>query len=153
MGYQLAINKKIDYLKLHEFQMEIGKLGEAYVYDVERKKLNGTKYLELVDNTPSKDGANGFDILSYDLQGNKLYIEVKTEAGLKDNNFYISQNEINTGKGLIKQGKKYLIYRVHNVLANDKKDIKIEIIQDIFDDENYKFDTCLWKVSKNKTMF
>ncbi|HDK7157783.1 TPA: DUF3883 domain-containing protein [Clostridium botulinum] len=146
------INKNVDYLELHKFQMEIGKLGEAYVYDYERKKLEGKKYLELVDNTPSKDGANGFDILSYDLQGNELYIEVKTEAGLEDNTFYISQNEIDTGKALIKQQKKYLIYRVHNVLAKDKKDIKIEIIQDIFNDENYKFDTCLWKVSKDKIM-
>lgn len=144
------LNKNIDYLKLHEFQMEIGKLGEAYVYDAERNKLDGTKYVELVDNTPAKDGANGFDILSYNLQGDKLYIEVKTEAGLKDNDFYISQNEINTGKYLIEQEKKYLIYRVHNVLAKDKKDIKIEIIQNIFNDENYKFESCIWKVSKDK---
>ncbi|RQN11086.1 DUF3883 domain-containing protein [Clostridium butyricum] len=143
-------DKKVDYLKLHELQIEIGKLGEAYVYDIERKKLDGTKYLELVDNTPSKDGSNGFDILSYDLQGNELYIEVKTEAGTKDNNFYISQNEINTGKSLIEHGKNYLIYRVHDVLAKDKNDIKVEIIKNIFNNENYEFESCLWKVSKNK---
>lgn len=84
------------------------------------------------------------------MQGNELYIEVKTEAGTKDNNFYISQNEINTGKSLIEQGKNYLIYRVHNVLAKDKKDIKVEIIKNIFNNENYEFESCLWKVSKNK---
>lgn len=141
-------NKKIDYLKLHEFQIEIGKLGEAYVYDFEREKLKKTKYLELVDNTPAKDGSNGFDILSYDLEGNKLYIEVKTEAGLNDNDFYMSENEINTGKKLIKDGEKYIIYRVHNVLAENKKDIKIEIVEDVFNNSDYNFKECLWKVSK-----
>lgn len=142
------LSKDIDYLKLHEFQMEIGKLGEAYIYDIERKKLSGTKYLELVDNTPAKDGSNGFDILSYDEDGTELYIEVKTEAGLKNNDFYLSQNEIDTGKSLVEQGKKYLIYRVHNILAKDKESIVVEIIHDIFDNDGYNFDSCLWKVSK-----
>lgn len=141
-------NKKIDYLKLHEFQIEMGKLGEAYVYDFEREKLKKTKYLELVDNTPAKDGSNGFDILSYDLEGNKLYIEVKTEAGLNDNDFYMSENEINTGKELIRNGEKYIVYRVHNVLAENKKDIKIEIVEDIFNNSEYNFKECLWKVSR-----
>jgi len=51
------LSKEIDYLKLHEYQIHIGKLGEAFVYDFERKRLLdlGSKYYEDVDNTPSKD--------------------------------------------------------------------------------------------------
>lgn len=139
------LNKEIDYLKLHQYQIEIGKLGEAFVTDYEKDKLRGTKYEELVDNTVALDNRNGYDILSYEKNGEEIYIEVKTEAQC-NNDFFMSQNEITTGKKLIEDGKKYLVYRVSNILAESKDEIKLEIIDDIFNNPKYHFEVNNWRI-------
>jgi len=141
------LSPEFDYLKLHKFQMEIGKLGEAYVYDLERKNLAGTKYQDMVDNTPAKNPSNGYDILSYDRNGNELYIEVKTEAS-NENDFYITANELCTARQLQSEGKKYLIYRVHNILAKDKNDITVDVIDNIINNKEYKLMPHIFKVIK-----
>ncbi|MGC7871542.1 DUF3883 domain-containing protein [Desulfosporosinus sp. SYSU MS00001] len=145
------LNKKVDYLNLHKFLMEIGNLGEAFVYDLEKRKLAGTKYEEYVSNLPARDHTNGYDIFSYDLDGTELYIEVKTETK-EDSAFYLSDNELKTAQRLKSERKKYLIYRVHNILAENKSDITYEIIQDITNNNDYKFDVCTWKVSRNSKL-
>lgn len=130
------LNINIDYLKLHEFQIQIGKLGEAFVYDQEKLKLLSTKYEDMIDNTFSLNPENGFDIFSYERNGIELYIEVKTSVGT-DNEFYISDHELKIAKELLSQNKRYVIYRVTNILAKDKNDIKIDKVYDIFDSEKY----------------
>lgn len=144
--------KEIDYLKLHEYQMHIGKLGEAYVYDFERKRLLdiGSEYYDDVDNIPSKDHNCGYDILSYDEDGTEIFIEVKTEAFDKGNDFFMTANELKKAKELISKGKKYYIYRVQNVLKN-QEDIKLEIIKNILSSSQYKIEPYVYKVSKLNT--
>lgn len=137
-------------MNLHKFLMEIGNLGEAFVYDLEKRKLVGTKYEESVSNLPARDHTNGYDILSYDLDGTELYIEVKTEIN-SDNDFYLSDNELKTAQRLKSERKKYLVYRVHNILAENKNDIIYDIIEDITDNSGYKFEVCSWKVSRRNT--
>ncbi|SDJ44473.1 DUF3883 domain-containing protein [Paenibacillus naphthalenovorans] len=141
--------KEVDYLELHKFQMEIGKLGEAYVYEMELKKLEGTIYEELVDNKKALDPQNGYDILSYDSEGNKLHIEVKTTVK-NDTEFFITSTELNTAKQMKAIGEKYLIYRVSNILAKNKKDIRCEVISDIFDNDDFLLEESLWKVKNVK---
>lgn len=142
--------KEIDYLKLHEYQMHIGKLGEAYVYDYERKRLLdlGSKYYDDVDNTPSKDHNCGYDILSYDEDGSEIYIEVKSEAYDKNNDFFITSNELEKARQLISKGKKYYIYRVHNVVKN-KDDIKLDIIKNLLDSNQYNIEQYVFKISRS----
>lgn len=141
------LNQDIDYANLHKFLIEIGNLGEAFVYDREKMKLAGTKYEEYVSNLPARDHKNGYDILSYDLDGTELYIEVKTETEV-GNDFYMSDNEFKTAQRLKSEQKKYLIYRVHNILADDKNEITYEVIENITDNSDYNFHVCSWKVSK-----
>jgi hypothetical protein len=142
------IIKEKDYIEIHKFMIQIGKAGEAFVYDYEREYLKDTIYCDLVDNTKALNPTNGYDILSYDKKGKKLYIEVKTSVN-EDNDFIISDYELETCKKFNKDGKRYLIYRVSNILAKNKSDIKLEIIEDILNSEKYQLETVNWRVMRN----
>lgn len=138
--------KPIDFLRLNQFKDYIGKLGEAYVYKKEKEKLKDTEYV--VDDTPSAYPDMGYDIKSYTPTGEELYIEVKTEASFKDNDFYLSDYEKKIGECLIRQGKKYYIYRVHNILSKNEADVKVDIIEDVFTNADYIFSINSWRVAK-----
>lgn len=47
---------------------------ESIHLDIERKKLEKTPYFDSVDNSLSKDPKNGYDILSCDENGHRIYI-------------------------------------------------------------------------------
>lgn len=142
------IPKKVDYLKLHEFQIMIGNLGEAYVFDKERKKLINTPYFSHVE-IKSESGENGYDILSFCENGEPIFIEVKTTIG-KEQDFYITDYEIKKAKQFASEGKKYFIYRVSNILASNREEIYFEIItlNELFDDKKYSLSPYNWKVRK-----
>jgi len=142
-------NKTINFTQLHEFFCYIGKLGEAYVYKHEKKELENTKYADLVDDTPSAYPYMGYDIKSYTKNGEELYIEVKSEAKSKDNDFFLSDAEKRFGEKVLKEGKKYVVYRVHNILSKNENEIWIEKIDNIFDNSRYNFKVNNWKVSKD----
>lgn len=144
------LNKEVDYLNLHKFLMEIGNLGEAFVFDLEKRKLFKTKYEDGVSNLPARTPSYGYDILSYDLNGTELYIEVKTETK-ENNDFYMSDYELKMAQKMKSEQKKYLVYRVHNILAENKNDIIYDIIEDITENIHYKFNVYTWKVSKQST--
>lgn len=143
------ISNNIDFEKINKLKKQIGDLGEAFVYEFEKNKLKHTEYYELVDNTPSKNPSLGYDILSYNLDGDEIYIEVKTEISDKENDFYISDNELSVAKEKVAKGKKYLIYRVHNIFK-EKKDIYYDIIStsDIFNNSKYCMIPHSWKIIK-----
>jgi len=58
----------------------------------------------------AKDG-EGYDILSFDENGNEICIEVKTTKGNEKTPFYLSQNE---KLFFEKNFNKYMIYRLYN---------------------------------------
>jgi len=118
------------------------------VYEYEKNNLKDTKYYNLVDNSPAKDPNLGYDILSYSKDGHKKYIEVKTEALNKENDFFISSNELSIAKKVINDGYEYYIYRVHNILRN-RKEIFLDIIllSDILDSPSFIIEPCTYRVS------
>ena len=59
----------------------------------------------------------GYDIQSFDKDGNKIFIEVKSTKTKKKSYFEISENEINAAK---RHGKNYHIYHVTDALINPK---------------------------------
>lgn len=85
-------------------QSERGKLAEQFVLEQEIKKLEETKYTPIRKSI--EDVGLGYDIESYKLNGEKIYIEVKS---LKQNSFFWSENEINASK---KHKGKYFIFCV-----------------------------------------
>ncbi|MBO8172465.1 MAG: DUF3883 domain-containing protein [Bacillaceae bacterium] len=143
--YKKKLNKvNIDYLELHKYQIEIGKLGELYVYEKECEKLKGTQYLYKIDEKKALDPSNGYDILSYTRDGKPLYIEVKATVGSEDE-FYLTENEIKTAEELKKSGKTYLIYFIKKIMSDNPELI---IIDDIFFNTDYKMYPAKWKVTR-----
>lgn len=141
---QKLINKPVDYLRLHEIQIEIGKLGEAYVYEHEVRRLAKTKYLSMIDEKKALDPSNGYDILSYTLEGIPIHIEVKATSGNEDV-FFLSNHEYKTARAMRNNNLNYLVYFVKGILSQEPE---IEVIHDITENDGYYKEECNWKVHK-----
>lgn len=135
---------KTDYLKKQKRQIEIGDLGEAFVLDMEYQKLKGTQYAYYIEDK-SDYPEFGYDILSYDLDGRELYIEVKTSEFLNVS-FFMTNYEIEMGRKLIEEGKKYIIYRLENILADNKNDVIVTPIDNIFGNKGFVFEPHSWEI-------
>src|SRR5690606_18839882 len=89
--------------------------GELWVLEREKQKLNQANKSNLADKiqhvAKSKGDGLGYDILSYDQYGNKIFIEVKTTKRYMNTTFYITRNELE--KSIIEQ-ENYRLYRVYN---------------------------------------
>ena len=71
----------------------LGDAGEELVIEFEKEKLKSAKLFEKAELvTKVKDGC-GYDVLSFDANGNEIHIEVKTTTGNEDEPFYFSINE------------------------------------------------------------
>lgn len=105
----------------------IGDLGEIWVYEQEILKLNSngfTKLASQVKHVSNDEGdGTGYDIESFDLDGNKIFIEVKTTKNQFSSPFFISRTELERSK--VEQSNYYL-YRVFNYdEATNKADCTI----------------------------
>ncbi|MYL44391.1 DUF3883 domain-containing protein [Virgibacillus halodenitrificans] len=140
-------NNPIDFLKLHELQMKIGNLGEAFVYEHECERLKDTGYVDRIDVTKALDPNNGYDIFSYTKEGKPLHIEVKATTG-KEDTFYLSKNEYEVAEDMKNQGLIYVVYFVKEIMSN--KPLLTEI-WDITNNKGYEFIEKNWKVSKVKS--
>jgi hypothetical protein len=93
----------------------LGDLGELWVMKHEIEKLKEANKHNLIDKVKhtSKDEGDGtgFDIQSFDKEGNKIFIEVKTTKGKKNSTFFITRNELEKSK--IEKANYYL-YRLYN---------------------------------------
>jgi hypothetical protein len=92
----------------------IGDLGEIWILKHEKDfliKQGKMKLAEKVSHSAKNKGDGlGYDILSYDLNGEKKYIEVKTTKGRKNTTFFISRNELERSKI---EKENYYLYRVY----------------------------------------
>ncbi|MEA3318922.1 MAG: DUF3883 domain-containing protein [Bacillota bacterium] len=138
------ISTPIDFLMLHEIQIKIGELGEAFVYEFERNYLEGTKYFHKVDETKAANPKNGYDILSFTRQGKPLHIEVKATAG-KEETFFISSHELEIAKSMKKKGLIYVVYFVKEILTDKPKLTKIYNLETNCD---YLLTEANWKVER-----
>lgn len=107
----------IDYAQLEALRKKIGDIGERYVFEREKARLQkaNSKYADSVDATPAKDPQNGYDILSYTEDGVPIYIEVKSTLGDLYTPFYITANEKETAEHIRKEGGIYQVHRVYNI--------------------------------------
>ena len=112
-GNQHRYSKKSD---------KVGKLGEEVVFDFERKKLidGGKTELAAKVNWHREDATNrtpGWDITSYDLEGNEIFIEVKASEGQKISDVELTINEwIQASKHI--ESDKYVVYLVSDVFSS-----------------------------------
>lgn len=129
--------KKISQKEFHK-QLEAkklrGELSEKFVLEIEKKKLEGSEKEPVqvsIDNV-----ALGYDVLSYDSNGNEIYIEVKTL--MNNNSFFWTNNEINTAQKL---EQSYYIYCVQFKGSEPEKIKKIidNPYRNVFIKKKYEF--------------
>ena len=93
----------------------IGDLGELWVINEEKQKLlkaNKLKLAKKVKHVAKNRGDGlGYDILSFNISGNEIYIEVKTTKGNVNSTFFITRNELERSK---KERENFYLYRVFN---------------------------------------
>lgn len=118
-----------DYIELQKFLIKIGELGEKFVYEKECSRLGDkdSSYADMVDATPASDPKNGFDIISYTENGEKIYIEVKTTTDHENSPFYMSDHERAVAENLLSSGANYQIHRIYDIMNEDDSKIGYEI--------------------------
>ena len=110
----------------HKESKKTGQAGEDHVFkwEVEYLKKNGRDDLSERVVKQSEDHTNypGYDIKSFDLNGDEIFIEVKSTS-LKTKNFFeITHNEwIKGSNSAKKMGKNYFIY----IVVDARKHAKI----------------------------
>lgn len=114
-----------EFLELKRRMEENGRLGEEFVLNHERRALRNAGKVRLAANVrwvSQESVCEGFDILSFEANGDEKWIEVKSTSGSL-RTFEISDHEWRT---CCSAGAKYYIYRVTNV----RNKPKIESIRD-----------------------
>ncbi len=136
-------SKPKDYIKIEKIKIENGDKGQELVYNYEKNKLNNFPELQKkIEKTYLINENAGYDIKSYNEQGNEILIEVKStkSKSLTKMRFNISAKEDET----LKNNKNTFIYYIfdfenpklriisHNkYLTMDKKITSYEINQKI----------------------
>jgi hypothetical protein len=106
---------KVDFIRRDAENRLLGRLGEEYVLELERRRLHDAKRPDLssqVEWTSSirGDGA-GYDIASFNEDGSRRYIEVKTTTLGKAFPFYVSANEVRCSEILKDVFHLYRVFR------------------------------------------
>ena len=108
----------------------IGKIGEEIIFKYEKEKLIKEGRKDLSDKViwcrdDKKNRTPGYDILSYDKNGNEKFIEVKSSTGKTISSVNLTPHEWEVAQECEKK-KDYFIYLVSEVLTKHK----IEILRD-----------------------
>jgi hypothetical protein len=124
---QNHFSKLIDFELENKINKLLGNRGEEIVFNKEKEYLTSIGKIELVKNVEwvsKKDDSLGYDILSYDKDGRKKYIEVKSTNRSPDSkpNFLISSNQYKKAKEL----ENYYFYVVFNTKTTNPKIWKLQ---------------------------
>ena len=106
--------RKFDPVERDFRNRSLGKAGEAFVVDLERRQLVEADRPDLAHkvrciSAEDGDGA-GYDVLSFDPSGQARLIEVKTTNGSARTPFFLTRNERNLAT---ERPEDWWIYRVH----------------------------------------
>jgi hypothetical protein len=106
--------RKFDPVERDYRNRTLGKAGEGFVLDVERRRLVGADRSDLARRVrwvaaEDGDGA-GYDVLSFDLTGRERLLEVKTTNGSARTPFFLTRNECDLAT---ERPEDWRIYRVH----------------------------------------
>lgn len=106
---------QIDFARRDSDDRRLGRAGEEWVVALERERLRAADQEKLAVqvrwiSSILGDGL-GYDIESFDLNGEKIFIEVKTTNGNANMPFFVSSNELERSREL---GQAFALYRVHS---------------------------------------
>jgi hypothetical protein len=113
--------RKYDPVERDRRNHQLGKAGEGFVVEVERRRLSEADRPDLARKVrwvakEDGDGA-GYDVLSFDCRGDQQFIEVKTTNGSARTAFFLTHNECNLAT---ERPADWRIYRVH-LFARDPR--------------------------------
>ncbi|TSA41651.1 MAG: DUF3883 domain-containing protein [Verrucomicrobiales bacterium] len=112
-GEQTRVAVRRDYAAREARNSSLGQAGEELVVKFEQYRLlkDGRDHLAAKVEHVSKDQGDGlgFDVLSFDSEGNERFIEVKTTAFAKETPFYASASEIRFAQ---KNAERFSLYRL-----------------------------------------
>ena len=112
---------KYDPVERDHRNRSLGKAGEGFVFDLERKRLvdgNRSDLARKVRWTAAEDGDGaGYDVSSFHLTGRPQFIEVKTTNGSCRTPFFLTRNECDIA---IECPNEWRLYRVH-LFATDPR--------------------------------
>lgn len=106
--------RKFDPVERDQRNRSLGKAGEEFVVDLERRQLTGADRSDLARKVrwvaaEDGDGA-GYDVLSFDRTGHERLLEVKTTNGSARTPFFLTRNERDLAA---ERPADWRIYRVH----------------------------------------
>ena len=126
----VKIVQRTDYVAKQRINSKIGNAGEEWVvkiYEPARLKRAGLDTLsKKIEWVSKKSDAYGYDILSFDTDGQPIYIEVKTTNGPLESEFYISDYELAASRYF---GDRYRLYRVYDF----ENEPKVQVIKGCLD--------------------
>ncbi|MEO8712930.1 MAG: DUF3883 domain-containing protein, partial [Parafilimonas sp.] len=109
-------------------QKDLGDKGEALVKQREIAFLQEKNLHDIAALVEIVQDGKGYDVLSFDEDGNEKYIEVKTTTGNEYAPFYLSKNEVDFMRLHTNQ---YCIYRVYHYDEGNNFGEFFELIGDI----------------------
>jgi len=102
----------INYLKNAEENKRIGDLGEILVIESESEKLRKLNIHKTPIHKSKVEGDGlGYDILSYDENGEEIYIEVKCTKQNINTPFFLTANELRKS---LEEKERFNLYRLYN---------------------------------------
>jgi hypothetical protein len=106
--------RKFDPIERDRSNRSLGRAGEEFVIDVERRRLAGADRSDLAQkirwiSAEEGDGA-GYDVLSFEPNGRERLLEVKTTNGSARTPFFLTRNERELA---LERSEDWRIYRVH----------------------------------------
>ena len=106
--------RKFDPVERDLRNRSLGRAGEEFVLEIEKKKLERFQRSDLIKkirwvSEDEGDGA-GYDILSFEPDGRERLIEVKTTNGAARTPFFLSENECQRAAA---SAESWRLYRVH----------------------------------------
>lgn len=136
-------SRETDYERINRNKKDIGNRGEDAILKNEINKLKNLGLNELAEQVCICDNdALGYDINSFDENGNEIHIEVKTNSNNKSYlDFYITDNEL---KHLIEEDN-YYIYYLYNIKGKPKCHIINK--KDILAKQDEFFQPVIYKVN------
>lgn len=110
-----------DYLAQEARNQSLGLAGEKFVLAYERWRLRTYGFPGLADRvvhvSVDEGDGHGFDVRSFDINGDERWIEVKTTSYAKETPFFISHNELQVSQV---HTEKFHLYRVYEFREKPK---------------------------------
>lgn len=108
-----------NYIDNDKEKKRIGDLGELLVLQHEQEKLQSLGINKTPEHKSKSEGDGlGYDILSYDENGEEIFIEVKTTSNGVNTPFYITRNELERSK---QDSDNFFLYRLYEFDDTDNK--------------------------------